>query len=54
MSKNCPKHQCFKKSKCENQIFLGCLIMCDLAKIGCRHCAPNPYGRYEPEDVIKF
>gem|GEM_PF-792475 len=52
MSKTCTKHQCFKKEECEHKIWLGYLPLCGLNNLNCPHCAPLPYGRYEPEDVL--
>lgn len=54
MSKNCSKHQCFKKSKCQQKVWLGCLAMCRINNTNCLYCANLPYGRYEPEDILNL
>lgn len=51
MSKTCTKHECFKKGDCRHKTQLGYLPLCRISYRSCPFCAPNPYGRYEPEDV---
>ncbi len=52
MSKACLKHQCFKRGDCRHKIWLGYLPLCHLGPCDCAYCAPRPFGRYEPEDVL--
>ncbi len=52
MSKICLKHQCFKKGPCRHKARLGYLILCRIGHKKCPFCAPHPYGRYEPEDIL--
>jgi len=52
MSKICKKHQCFKNSSCRHKAWLGYLPLCRINNRLCSFCAPNPYGRYEPEDIL--
>lgn len=52
MGKTCPKHRCFKKGRCRHKFFLGRLALCWINRLACSFCAPQPYGRYEPEDIL--
>ena len=52
MSKNCSYHQCLKQGTCKNKAWLGYLALCKTDRLTCRHRAPYPYGRYEPEDIL--
>lgn len=52
MSKTCFKHQCFNPRPCREKTQLGHLPLCRQNNTACHYCAPRPYGRYEPEDVL--
>lgn len=52
MSKTCFKHRCFKKGYCRHKIKLGLLPLCRITNLKCGFCAPNPFGRYEAEDIL--
>lgn len=52
MSKTCLKHECRQKGFCQKKIWLGYLALCRLKRSRCPFFVPNPYGRYEPEDVL--
>lgn len=52
MTKICYRHECLKKGDCGQKIYRGYLPLCRLDATDCPFRAQNPYGRYEPEDVL--
>jgi len=52
MRKQCFKHQCLNKKDCPDKIFLGNLALCKKDDVQCANCDKNPFGKYEPEDII--
>ncbi|KKT13004.1 MAG: hypothetical protein UV95_C0004G0034 [Candidatus Falkowbacteria bacterium GW2011_GWF2_43_32] len=52
LSKTCQKHRCFKRGDCRHKSKLGYLTLCRIGDQQCPYCSPNPYGRYQPEDVL--